>query len=305
LEAQAKRRLAFSPAIAQGTRLRPSFAVPDCALAAKPVAAQQAIMLRVVRMALAAAACAAFLAFAAVAVVGYRRQELEQEEALDRMRQEHAAMVSQVAALASEVAELRSMGLSKSPSGQLRGGAAPEPAAPEPAALEPAAPLAVAQLRPDDAGGEKQSGDFTLEVVPLPRRLESFGYMEDVDAIGRSAGCAVVKKTMTLDMSTLACNGNNCPFCFLFKGPVPITLTITGCSTSKVGMHNQMGESSTFWQNAVQKFTFINGQPFSSATIIDGTSSSKSLAVDSHATAYCMQTAGVTADKFYWDAIVT
>jgi len=132
--------------------------------------------------------------------------------------------------------------------------------------------------------------------------------MEDLDNTASSTGCSIIKRATNLDVSSLSCNSKNCPNCFLFKGPNAITLTLTGCSNGYVGLHNKLGDTGTFWEESIVKYTFINAlsdEEGASVTIVDGMGFSKELSNQMAATGYCLQTSGINDHKLYWDAIVT
>ncbi|CAJ1359816.1 unnamed protein product, partial [Effrenium voratum] len=85
------------------------------------------------------------------------------------------------------------------------------------------------------------------------------------------------------DVSTSACNFNNCPSCFITPTSLSqaITLTITGCSSHRWGIG-----TGTTTRSGVWSYTFINRDSSHTMTITDGTGSWV-LTTNAYVHAYC------------------
>eukprot|EP00931_Biecheleriopsis_adriatica_P104921 TRINITY_DN7952_c0_g1_i3.p1 TRINITY_DN7952_c0_g1~~TRINITY_DN7952_c0_g1_i3.p1 ORF type:complete len:404 (-),score=30.28 TRINITY_DN7952_c0_g1_i3:97-1308(-) len=126
----------------------------------------------------------------------------------------------------------------------------------------------------------RESGPASDVPRPLPhdRRLRSLGNIAAYNLATLVTGCVTValnSADVSLDLATKACGPSGsevrCPPCFLVtNGHATNKLTLSNIATAKISGSVSLGSSSTPFETALARFTFVNADSSNYAIVSDG-----------------------------------
>lgn len=157
-----------------------------------------------------------------------------------------------------------------------------------------------------DLHGEvgSSSGLRGVRLAQDSRRLGRYSHIAAYSSATATAGCVTVdlsSVSVTLDLSTTACNGNRCPPCFIITGgnDISSTLSLDYCSTMLLTSSIKMGDGSQSNPafNSMQTFTFMNTDTSKAALIADTSGDIFVLRPNAAASALCYKGG---SNKLYW-----
>lgn len=113
------------------------------------------------------------------------------------------------------------------------------------------------------------------EYLKVPSRRLMKISIDDYTAATSSTACVTLSlatSSITMDLSTNACNGHRCPPCVIISTAHPSNqLLIEKCSTAKITDSVTMGSGTGVYSKALSELTIINADTAKSAKVGDGT----------------------------------